>query len=198
MTIRTVLAAAVGLAFVSGVAAQQPAPPPPQQPDFSKAEVKVTDLGNKTFMLEGVGGNITVAAGDDAVIMIDAQFAPMHDKIKAAVDAATRLPIRYVVNTHFHGDHTGGNANFARDGAIVVAHDNIRVRLAAGTLYGALDRLMADGLVEEQGREVVDGRERRYYALTDAGHGVVAEEARRMAASSQAVLVRLDAVRGMA
>jgi DNA-binding PadR family transcriptional regulator len=73
-----------------------------------------------------------------------------------------------------------------------------RVRLAAGTLYGALDRLMADGLVEERGREVVDGRERRYYALTEAGHGVVAEEARRMAASSQAVLVRLDAVRGTA
>ena len=73
-----------------------------------------------------------------------------------------------------------------------------RVRLAAGTLYGALDRLMADELVEEQGREVVEGRERRYYALTEIGHGVLAEEARRMAASSQAVLVRLDAARGTA
>jgi glyoxylase-like metal-dependent hydrolase (beta-lactamase superfamily II) len=136
MTIRTVLAAAVGLAFVSGVAAQQPAPPPPQQPDFSKAEVKVTDLGNKTFMLEGVGGNITVAAGDDAVIMIDAQFAPMHDKIKAAVDAATRLPIRYVVNTHFHGDHTGGNAGFANDGAVITAQANVGKRLSEGTTNG--------------------------------------------------------------
>jgi DNA-binding PadR family transcriptional regulator len=73
-----------------------------------------------------------------------------------------------------------------------------RVRLAAGTLYGALDRLMADGLVEERGREVVEGRERRYYALTDAGHAVLAEEAQRLAASSRAVLLRLDAVRGMA
>jgi len=136
MTIRTVLAAAVGLAFVSGVAAQQPAPPPSQQPDFSKAEVNVTDLGNKTFMLEGVGGNITVAAGDDAVIMIDAQFAPMHDKIKAAVDAATRLPIRYVVNTHFHGDHTGGNAGFANDGAVITAQANVGKRLSEGTTNG--------------------------------------------------------------
>ena len=73
-----------------------------------------------------------------------------------------------------------------------------RVRLAAGTLYGALDRLMDDGLVEEQGREVVEGRERRYYVLTESGQIVLADEARRMAASSQAVLVRLDTVRGMA
>ncbi len=136
MPIRTALAVAFTLAFVSGVAAQQPAAPPPQQPDFSKAEVKVTDLGNRTFMLEGVGGNITVAAGDDAVIMIDAQFAPMHDKIKAAVAGATRLPIRYVVNTHFHGDHTGGNAGFAGDGAVITAQENVRKRLSDGTTNG--------------------------------------------------------------
>jgi cyclase len=132
----TLAATAVAAAFVVAAAAQQPAPPPPPQPDFSKAEVKVTDLGKKTFMLEGVGGNITVAAGDDAVIMIDAQFAPMHDKIKAAVDGATRLPIRYVVNTHFHGDHTGGNAGFANDGAVITAHANVRNRLAEGTTNG--------------------------------------------------------------
>ncbi len=135
MNIRTILAAAVAVAVVAEAAAQT-APPPAQQPDFSKAEVKVTDLGNRTFMLEGVGGNITVAAGDDAVIMIDAQFAPLHDKIKAAVDAATRLPIRYVVNTHFHGDHTGGNAGFANDGAVITAQANVRKRLAGGTTNG--------------------------------------------------------------
>ena len=89
MKIAPIAVAAAALIAVQA-AAQQTAAPPPQQPDFSKAEVKVTDLGKRTFMLEGVGGNITVAAGDDAVIMIDAQFAPMHDKIKAAVDAATR------------------------------------------------------------------------------------------------------------
>ena len=135
MKIAVVVATALAAAFVIEAAAQQSAPPP-AQPDFSKAEVKVTDLGNRTFMLEGVGGNITVAAGDDGVIMIDAQFAPMHDKIKAAVDAATRLPIRYVVNTHFHGDHTGGNAGFANDGAVIPAHANVRKRLAEGTING--------------------------------------------------------------
>jgi glyoxylase-like metal-dependent hydrolase (beta-lactamase superfamily II) len=136
MKLAAIFAAVAVAAVVAEAVAQQPTPPPPQQPDFSKAEVKVTDLGHKTFMLEGVGGNITVAAGDDAVIMIDAQFAPMHDKIKAAVDAATKLPIRYVVNTHFHGDHTGGNAGFAADGAVVTAQVNVRKRLAEGTISG--------------------------------------------------------------
>src|SRR4029077_10381560 len=138
MKIAVVLAAAFAAAFVADASAQQAASPPPAaQPDFSKAEVKVTDLGNRTFMLEGVGGNITVAAGDDAVIMIDAQYAPLHDKIKAAVDVATnKLPIRYVVNTHFHGDHTGGNAGFAGDGAVITAQENVRKRLAEGTTNG--------------------------------------------------------------
>ena len=68
--------------------------------------------------------------------MVDTQFAPLSDKIKAAIKAISPLPIKYVINTHFHGDHTGGNDNFAKDGAIIVAHDNIRVRLAAGTTAG--------------------------------------------------------------
>ena len=73
-----------------------------------------------------------------------------------------------------------------------------RVRLAAGTLYGALDRLASEGLVSETGRERVEGRERRYYALTDQGHAVLAEEAERMAAASRAVIARLDLARGTA
>jgi cyclase len=107
-----------------------------QQTDFSKVEIKTTDLGNRTYMLEGQGGNITVAAGDDGVIMVDGQFAPLHDKIKAAVAAVSKEPIRYLVNTHFHGDHTGGDAGFAKDGAIVTAHVNVGKRLAAGTTNG--------------------------------------------------------------
>jgi cyclase len=104
-----------------------------QAPDFSKVEIKTTDLGNKTYMLEGQGGNITVAVGTDGIIMVDSQFAPLHDKIKAAVEKISPLPVKYLINTHYHGDHTGGNALFHRDGATVVAQDNIRTRLAAGT-----------------------------------------------------------------
>jgi cyclase len=100
--------------------------------DFSKVEIKTTDLGNKTYMLEGQGGDITVAVGTDGIIMVDTQFAPLHDKIKAATEKLSPLPIKYVINTHFHGDHTGGNEAFSKDGAIVVAHENVKTRLAAG------------------------------------------------------------------
>jgi len=107
-----------------------------QNVDFSKVEIKTIDLGNKTYRLEGQGGNITVAVGSDGIIMVDGQYAPLHDKIKAAIAAISPLPIKYLINTHFHGDHTGGNEPFQNDGVIVVAQDNIRVRLAAGTANG--------------------------------------------------------------
>src|SRR5712675_390923 len=97
--------------------------------DFSKVEIGTIDLGNKTYMLTGQGGNITVAVGTDAIIMVDGQFAPLHDKIKAAIAKISPLPIKYLINTHFHGDHVGGNEGFQNDGAIVVAQDNIRIRL---------------------------------------------------------------------
>ena len=99
-----------------------------QQQDFSKVEVKVTDLGNKTYMLEGAGGNVTIAVGTDGIIMVDTQFAPMHDKLAAA--------IKQIIITHFHGDHTGGIAAFRKDGAAVLAEDNIRLRLMGGTTNG--------------------------------------------------------------
>jgi cyclase len=107
-----------------------------EQPDFSKVEIKTTDLGHHTYMLEGQGGNITVAVADDGVIMVDGEFAPLHDKIKAAIAKLTNQPIRYLVNTHFHGDHTGGNAPFAKDGTVVVAHANVKKRLAEGSVNG--------------------------------------------------------------
>lgn len=106
------------------------------QTDYSKVEMKATDLGNRTYMIEGMGGNITAAVGDDGVIMVDGQFAPLHDKIKAAVAAVSKQPVRFLVNTHFHGDHTGGNEDFARDGAVVTAHENVAKRLSAGTTNG--------------------------------------------------------------
>ena len=107
-----------------------------QNIDFSKVEIKATDLGNKTYMLEGAGGNITVAVGTDGIIMVDAQWAPLHDKIKAAIQKISPLPVKYLINTHYHGDHTDGNAAFHREGATIVGQDNIRLRLVAGSTNG--------------------------------------------------------------
>src|SRR6266849_10280921 len=101
-----------------------------QQVDWDKIQIKTTDLGNKTYMLEGQGGNITVAVGTDGIIMVDGQFAPLHDKIKAAIAKISPLPIKYLINTHFHGDHVGGNEGFQKEGATIVGHDNLRIRLA--------------------------------------------------------------------
>ena len=122
--------AIASLVVASGAAfAQQPV-------DWDKVQIKTTNLGHDTYMLEGQGGNITVAVGTDGLIMVDTQFAPLHDKILAAIRAITPLPIKYIVNTHFHGDHVGGDAAFQKDGATVLAQDNVRVRLAAGTTNG--------------------------------------------------------------
>ena len=119
----------------AAVAQQQPSAAP-SPPDFSKVEIKTTDLGDNVYMLEGQGGNITVAVAKDGIIMVDGEFAPLHDKIKAAIATISNQPIKYLINTHFHGDHTGGNAPFAKDGATVVAHANVKTRLAAGTTNG--------------------------------------------------------------
>src|SRR3977135_1181111 len=107
-----------------------------QAPDFSKVEITSTDPGNKTYMLEGQGGNITVAVGSDGIIMVDTQFAPLHDQIKAAIAENSPLPVQYVITTPYQGDRVGGNAAFRKEGATIVAHDNIRVRMAAGTTNG--------------------------------------------------------------
>jgi cyclase len=130
---RITLAALTGAAvlFAGSALAQQ-------NVDFSKVEIKTTDLGNNTYMLQGQGGNITVAVGTDGIIMVDSEFAPLHDKIKAAIAKISPLPVKYLINTHYHGDHTGGNALFHKDGATVVAQDNIRVRLAAGNAPNGL------------------------------------------------------------
>jgi cyclase len=140
---RTAIAVAATTLWLAGSAlaqqAQQPpspAPPTPPPIDFSKVEIKTTDLGDGVYMLEGQGGNITVATAKDGIIMVDGQYAPLHDKIKAAITTLSREPIKYLINTHFHGDHTGGNAPFAKDGVTVVAEVDVKTRLAAGTTNG--------------------------------------------------------------
>ena len=136
--LRTGLTVAATTLWLAGTALAQQAPPsaaaPP--PDFSKVEIKTTDLGDNIYMLEGQGGNITVAVAKDGIIMVDGEFAPLHDKIKAAISIISNQPIKYLINTHFHGDHTGGNEPFAKDGVTVVAEANVKTRLAAGTTNG--------------------------------------------------------------
>src|SRR4051794_4758460 len=129
------VAAMVATAALAQPAVQPPMPVPPLV-HWSKVQIKTTDLGHNTYMLEGAGGNITIAVGSDGIIMVDGQFAPLSDKIKAAIKAISPLPVKYLVNTHFHGDHTGGKENSPKDGAITVAHDTIRVRLAAAPTSG--------------------------------------------------------------
>jgi cyclase len=124
---------ALALLGAGAAALAQTSPTPPVGPDFSKIEVTATDLGHNTWMLEGAGGNVTVAVGKDGIIMVDGQFAPMHDKLKAAIAKISPLPIKCLINTHHHGDHTGGNAGFAADGATVVGNVNLKTMLAAGT-----------------------------------------------------------------
>src|SRR6266702_5995644 len=131
------IAVVAAMMALSGPAlAQTPPAAAPPPPDFSKVEIKTTDLGDNCYMLEGQGGNITVAVAKDEIIMVDGEFAALHDKIKAAIAAISNLPIKYLINTHFHGDHTGGNQPFAKDGATVVAEINVKTRLAAGTTNG--------------------------------------------------------------
>jgi len=96
------------------------------QQDYSKVEITTTRLADGIYMLEGAGGNIGVSVGADGVFLIDDQYAPLTDKIRAAVAAIDKRSIRFVFNTHWHGDHTGGNENLGETGALIVAHDNVR------------------------------------------------------------------------
>jgi glyoxylase-like metal-dependent hydrolase (beta-lactamase superfamily II) len=103
---------------------------PAQQTDFSKVEVKATRIAADFYTLEGQGGTISVLTGPDGVLLVDSQFAPLTEKLAAAVKAVSDQPIRFLINTHVHGDHTGGNENFARLGTVIFSRDQLRERLA--------------------------------------------------------------------
>jgi len=100
------------------------------QQDFSKVEIKATQLGPTTWMLTGAGGNLGVSAGDDATFLIDDQYAPLTERITAAIAKISPKPVKFVVNTHWHGDHTGGNENLGKAGVVIVAHDSVRKRMS--------------------------------------------------------------------
>ena len=101
------------------------------QQDFSKVEVKAENLAPGVSVLFGAGGNIGVSHGEDGTVLIDDQYAPLTPKIQAAVAGLGASPVKFLVNTHWHGDHSGGNENFGKAGAVIMAHDNVRVRMAS-------------------------------------------------------------------
>lgn len=102
-----------------------------QQQDLSKVEIKAQPLAPGVAVLFGAGGNIGVSHGPDGTVLIDDQFAPLTSKIQAAVAALGATPVKYLINTHWHFDHTGGNENFGKAGALILAHDHVRDRMAS-------------------------------------------------------------------
>lgn len=100
-----------------------------QQQDFSKVEIKAIPVAGTVHMLEGAGGNIGVSVGNDGILIVDDQFAPLADKIRAALKGLNQGKLAFVLNTHWHGDHTGGNEVFGRE-ATIIAHDNVRKRMS--------------------------------------------------------------------
>src|SRR5713101_3200873 len=109
-----------------------------QEPDWSKVQIKTTKVSGNIYMLQGQGGNIAASVGEDGIVIVDDQFAPLADKIQAALKSLgiTDKPVRFVINTHYHGDHTGGNAPFSNAGSTVIAQDNVRKRLESGGTAG--------------------------------------------------------------
>jgi len=114
--------------------------PAAAQQDFSKVEIKAEKVAAGIYMLTGSGGNIGLSVGKSGTYVIDDQYAPLTDKILAAIRAITPDPVRFVVNTHWHGDHTGGNENMGKAGALLVAHENVRRRMSAEQLSAIFNR----------------------------------------------------------
>jgi glyoxylase-like metal-dependent hydrolase (beta-lactamase superfamily II) len=130
-----VLSVAIG-AVVAIAGAAKPAP----AQNFDTVQVKAVPVAGAVHMLVGVGGNIGLVVGDDAVFMVDDQFAPLTPKVLAAIKSVTPNPVRFLVDTHWHFDHTGGNENMGKAGALIFAHENVRRRMSADQFIEALNR----------------------------------------------------------
>ncbi|MGH7562533.1 MAG: MBL fold metallo-hydrolase [Gemmatimonadales bacterium] len=129
------LAFALPLAALTALAA-----PAWSQVNFDTVQVRTTALNRGVYMLTGAGGNIGLAVGDDAAFIVDDQFAPLTAKVLAAIRTVTDKPVRFLVNTHWHFDHTGGNENFGKAGTVIVAHDNVRKRMSVEQFIARLNR----------------------------------------------------------
>ena len=125
-TLTTIAVAALGLAVAAGAQ------------DLSKIEIKTEKVADNVYMLAGRGGNLGVSVGDDGVFLIDDDYAPLTDKIKAAIAELSDKPIRFVLNTHWHSDHTGGNENLGKGGTLIVAHENVRKSMSVDQFIEAL------------------------------------------------------------
>ena len=126
----------VPLGLALGLAARAAA----QDIDFEAVKIQTHPLAEGLHMLVGQGGNIVVSTGADGPVLVDDQFAPLAPKIEAAVQALQDRPVRFVINTHWHGDHTGGNEPFGKGGALIVAHENVRRRMSTKQFMAALQR----------------------------------------------------------
>ena len=132
---KTIGAATIALALVAAAAHAQ-------ERDFSKVEIKTVKLTDTVYALFGAGGNIGVSVGKDGVFMIDDQFAPLTVKILAAIKKLSDKPIRFVINTHWHFDHVGGNENLGKAGVTIVAHENVRKRMSTKQTIVAFNRVV--------------------------------------------------------
>ena len=115
-------------------------PRSPLAQGFDQVVIQTQSLADGLHMLTGRGGNLVVSSGADGVFLVDDQFAPLSERILAAIAKISSQPLRFVVNTHWHGDHTGGNENMGRAGALIVAHDNVRRRMSADQFQAAFQR----------------------------------------------------------
>jgi glyoxylase-like metal-dependent hydrolase (beta-lactamase superfamily II) len=126
--------------LVAAILAAVASPTRAQDRDFASVEIAAKPIRGGVYMLTGAGGNMAVSAGGDGVFLVDDQFAPLTEKIAAAIREIQDEPVRFVVNTHWHGDHTGGNENLGRSGAVIVAHGNVRRRLSVEQFQKMRDR----------------------------------------------------------
>jgi len=133
----------IALLFISPAFAQR-------DTDYSKVQITVTKVAGTVYMLQGAGGNIGASVGEDGIVVVDDQYAPLAEKIQAALKGVTDKPVRFIINTHYHGDHTGGNEYFQKQ-APIIAQDNVRKRLADGGTAGNLGSMKVEAKPQPKG-----------------------------------------------